>query len=421
MPEQHVPDQFEDRLRTLLARAAEAIPPDTDVFEHVRQAHARGTHRSRVAGSRPVLATIAAVLVVALLAGALTFARPGGPLRPPGVTGTPTTAATATAASPIVIVPPICDASGSNEPVFPVGPRVDHSVAISGQVSVHGITLTLDRAYADATQTVITYHIQPGANLPQPEYPLLLDAQGSRYANFYSSSGQGGGGIAIFAPLPPEQLGTPQMLTFFTQRMRSVPQQYQVPTPPAVTLVDGPWQIPFTITPVAGTSVALSNAPATHNGLTIQPLRLDVAPPGGDLDGASGGERVLLRLSGLAPGMHLSDAANVGQAFILAGTASSSCGGGTLALVLPDGQPILPGLVQPVGLIVATTDAEVQAQRAQTVGPSGTVDLEAVFYAPIPAGTSVTLYFDDVRAQVAGVHKSTSVQGPWQFQLPPTP
>lgn len=420
MPKQHVPDEFEDRLRTLLARTAEAIPTDTDLSARVRQAHARGTQRSGVAGSRPVLATIAALLVVALLAGVLTFARPGGGLLQPagGATRTPT----ATATSPVVVVPPVCTPTDPNQPGLPSGPLVDHSVAIGRQASVHGITVTLDRAYADATQTVITYHIQAGANPTMPEFPILLDAHGGRYANISGSAGQDGG-TAIFAPLPPEKLDTPQLLTFFTQRMQSGPQQYQVPTPPGpITVVDGPWQIPFSLTPVAGTSVALNSPPITHNGLTIQPLRLDVAPSGGGLDGATGGERVLLRLSGLAPGMHLSDPADFAIAFPLGlgGSAAASCGSRTLALVLPDGQPIPPGFVQPVGLIVATTDAEVQAQRAQTVGPSGTVDLEAVFFAPIPPGASVILYLDNVQAQIAGAAKSTSVKGPWQFQLPPT-
>lgn len=110
MSEHHVPE-FEDRLRTLLARAAEAIPADTDLSVPVRQALTRDIQDSRDAQDsqdtrnmrdtrprtivvlRPVLVTVAAVVVVALLAGVLTFVRPGG------VPGGPTSTATATPAS----------------------------------------------------------------------------------------------------------------------------------------------------------------------------------------------------------------------------------------------------------------------------------------------------------------------------------
>ncbi len=185
-------------------------------------------------------------------------------------------------------------------------------------------------------------------------------------------------------------------------------------------MVDGPWQIPFNLTPAAGTAGALSNTPLTHNGLTIQPLRLDVAPGGGGLDGVAGGARVVVRVSGLAPGMHLRDLSGFNPGDGLNGYGSGGCGGGTLLLVLPNGQQIAPSYVHSLGQTVPVTPAEDQAALAQTVGPSGTADLEALFFAPIPAGTNVTLYVDHVPAQFAGAATSSQISGPWEFRLQPS-
>ena len=423
MPEQHVPE-FEDRVRALLARTADAIPSDTDLSVQVRQALTRETHGAsarRVIGSRHVLATIAAVLVVALLAGVLTFVRPHGSLLRPagGVTGAPTTTATA---APLPVVPPTCGPGGpvgsspansaSSPPV--AGTPVDHSVAVGRHASLHGITITIDRAYADATQTVITYHMQTNVNPPLPALPVLLDAQGHRYSMISGDWDIQRGANFIFAPLPPEELGTPQTLTFFTQQM-----QLANSTGPGA-LVDGPWQISFSLTPAAGTSLALSNAPLTRNGLTIQPLRLDVASAGGGLDGAMGGARVVVRVSGLAPGMHLSDLSGFETAFDLGGGGSFGCGGGIAELVLPNGQQIVPGAVHLVGQTVPITSAEQQAALAQTVGPSGTADMEVLYYTPIPSGMSLTLYLDHVAAQLAGMASPTKISGPWVFRLLPS-
>jgi hypothetical protein len=385
--------QFEDRVRALLAHTAEAIPDDTDLTERVRQAHARairgmGRGIGRAAGPRHVLATVAAVVVVALLAGVLTFVRPGG-------TGWPAGGPTATATlQQVVVMPPDCGQLAPDSLPPPYG-TVDHSIAVGRSASHHGITITIDRAYADATQTVITYHMQTNLNPPLPVSAVLMDAQGHRYVELKGSWGIQSGGQYVFSPLPPEESGTPQALTFFTQQMQSITGREAV--------VDGPWEIPFTLTPAAGIAVALSNAPVTHNGLTIQPLRLDVAPAGGALDGQPGGARLVVRLSGLAPSMLPSDIPSFDSVFVDGdGVPTAACGGGLLVLVRPNGQQILPGFVQPL---------------EQTIGPSGTADVEVLFYAPMLAGTSLTLYVDRVGAQLAGKDTFQWISGPWAFRL----
>lgn len=89
MSEHHDPvidPQFEDRLRTLLERAAEAIPAGTDLTKRVQHAHVQDTYRSRAhartssggaiaaISPRHLLAPVAAVVVVALLAGVFVMA-----------------------------------------------------------------------------------------------------------------------------------------------------------------------------------------------------------------------------------------------------------------------------------------------------------------------------------------------------------
>ncbi len=410
--------EFEERLRSLLADTAEAIPADADLTARVLQADMQGAHRTRAGGVAGAwlqwhgLVTVsAAVVVVALLAGVLAFVHPGGLLRSAsGVSGASTT--TMTAAPTPTIGPFNCRPMDSPPAIS--GTLVDHSVAVGRAASLHGITITIDRAYADATQTVITYHLQTTINPPLPALPVLLDARGHRYAQVSGDWDIDHGGNVIFTPLSPEELGTPQRLTFFTQQM-----QLSNGTGRGA-LVDGPWQISFTLTPATGTSQALSNAAVTHSGLTIQPLRLDVAPAGGGLDGAAGGARVVVRISGLAPAMPLANLLSFDTFFDLGSGGGYGCGGSILELAQPDGQHVVPGNIRVLGQTVPITDAEQQPAYAETVGPSGTADVEAVFYTPIPLGAGVTLYMDRVLAQIAGADKPGHMSGPWTFQLVPT-
>jgi hypothetical protein len=153
--------------------------------------------------------------------------------------------------------------------------------------------------------------------------------------------------------------------------------------------------------------------------VTVQPLRIDVAPAGGGLDGVTGGARVIVRVSGLAPDVLLSDLAKFDFRWDLVG--GNSCGsGGVLELVLPNGQPITPGSVYAPGLTVPITTTEQKAALTQTVGPSGAVDLAAVFYKPIPSVSSLILYMDQLDVQIAGAAKVEKVSGPWEFQLRPS-
>jgi PASTA domain len=118
MSEQHAPE-FEDQLRALLARAAEAIPADTELSTRVRQAPmpARQTAGfSGITGLRTMLSTLAVVLVVALFAGGLTYFHLGHTLQPTGkptgaplptATVKPNASVTASTGPSLIIVPDV--------------------------------------------------------------------------------------------------------------------------------------------------------------------------------------------------------------------------------------------------------------------------------------------------------------------------
>jgi hypothetical protein len=374
----------------------------------VRHALARAPQHRRIrgiAGPRSVLATVAVVLVVALLAATLTFAHPGGLPRSGATSARPTD--TATTAPMPAITPLRCDSSagGVVNPPQPAGNPVDRSVAIDSSVSVQGITITIDRAYADATETIVTYHMQTNLNPPLPAMPVLLDAQGHRYASIVGDWDITRGAYFVFAPLPTDELGIPQTLTFVAQQMRLA-----AATGPGA-LVDGPWTISFVVTPTAGTEIALNNPAVVDKGLSVRPLQLDIAPAGGGRVGASGGARVVLRLSGLPPTAPFSSLNNFATA---AGPGGSlpHCRDVILELILPNGQQIAPGSVTLLGQTVPETSAEADAAQGQTLGPSGTVDVEALFYVPIPSTAGLTLYM--------ARPSSGNLGALWEFPLVPS-
>ena len=402
------PPEFEDHLRAFLAHAAEAIPPDADVSARVRQALASPPHHHRlfsIAGPRNVLATIAAALVVALLAATLAFVHPGGLPRPGAKSNRPTD--TATTAPMPAITPRTCDprSGGVANPPQPAGTPVDRSVAIGRSASAQGITITVDRVYSDATETIVTYHMQTNINPPLPDIAVLVDAQGRRYGSIIGDWDISRGAYYVFAPLPFDELRTPQTLTFLVQQMRLAN-----PTGPGA-LEDGPWSVSFVVTPTAGTHATLSNPAVVDNGLSVQPLQLDVAPAGGGRVGATGGARIIVRLSGLPPSMPLSDLKYFETA---AGPGGSvpGCQGMILELILPNGQQIAPGSVLLLGQTVPETSAEADAAQGLTVGPSGTVDLEALFYTPIQSTAGLTFYMGR-QSNLTGGYL-------WEFPLVPS-
>lgn len=288
---------------------------------------------------------------------------------------------------------------------------------INRSVKVQGVTLTLDDGYADAARTVLTMHFDSGDTKrefsPAPDIrPRLVDAQGTVYTPFASSQ-LNEDALMEFSPLPSDALGTPQELTFVIDEMSSNPSNPQNQG----AIVTGPWQIAFQLTPQAGHAIALDVAPETHGGITLQPERLDLTPAG---------VRLLVRESGLPPdtvvfsvkhfATHLDDilACPPGQG--VCGSLGGSGDGARMQLAAPGGQTLVPGWVN----VVSPAPQDGVPINQQAVGPSGTAEIEFLFFSPVkdPRGTA-RVTFDEVRfASATGPSApEQSIPGPWSFTL----
>ena len=261
---------FEDHVRRMLNDMAADIPAESDLTARIRHrqrqssaaAASRATHRAL--SPRGILPAIAAVLVVTLLAATFFWFGPGGKA---GIGAVPTVTPTRPASQ--LPPDPWCGWEG---PPGSIDTPPDASQPIAGRTSDHGITITLLRAYADATLTIVSYRVAPTSYAPF--VASLVDAYGTHYPAFGNGYADRDQTIqtAYFAPLPPNQLRVSQTLRFTTQSMQNLDAD------PGSNVTLGNWQVSFTFTPVAGQLSALAIPAATHDGLTIQPLRVEVAP-----------------------------------------------------------------------------------------------------------------------------------------------
>lgn len=417
-------DPFGEELSALLARTAQHARPNPDLARRVRQGLTTPATLRRaprlLALRLPSLAPIGSAALVALLLIAFTWTLSGHgltgfPLLRGGASGSATPAATATA-TPTPFPP--CNSDPAQQQRYPTialaANPPDHSIAVGQSASDKGITITLLRVYADATQTVVTYTASPDGGGSLAFNAALYDAAGVRYGPF------SGGGVRlsnghylntmVFQPLQQSDLGAPQRLTF---RVTSI---MAPPYSGASSTVNGPWNIPFIMTPEAGTAIPLSLPAQTHDGVTIQLEEMDVAPAGGGLDGQSGGVRVRYRISNLPAAASVGAVLSYPTSFVETNSYSASGPGSfachnLLTLRLANGQTTVPGAIVPVAP-VASGDV-----LRQTVGASGSVEAEAVFFAPAPTG-SVTFTINSVAISEWRDGKSDYVraaQGPWVF------
>ena len=148
MPE----SDFERRLGTLLRQTAADIPPELDVSARVHQKISTSGGRH---GSRRWVTVASMVAVVALLAGTFSWFRGAG-TRP--------------------------------------GPRP----------GPEPIVLHIDAAYADATATVVTFHLTgPRTDVAYSAVlTFLTDAAGNSLPIVSEGGNTSGGSYAFFAPLP---------------------------------------------------------------------------------------------------------------------------------------------------------------------------------------------------------------------------
>ncbi|HEY7975655.1 MAG TPA: hypothetical protein VID72_09955, partial [Ktedonobacterales bacterium] len=364
-------DPFEAQLSNLLAQTANDLRPAGDFARNVRRRALAGdfsrSARPELGFTLPSLKPLGSVALITLVVCAMVWLLAG-----PGIKGLHFSplGTQPGGSSP----PQNCDNSSLANMIPSNTPSpLDDSIAIGASASLHGITYTIDRAYADATQTVVTYHETAPANVVLSDgVAAIEDAAGARYGTILSEAtggpsepaSQPGHFVAAFAPLPQSELGTPQHLAVVVTGVRTMP---ATPLTPGVEVVRGPlltgeWRMSFTITPVEGNATLLSLPAQTHDGVTIQPEAVDSAPTGGGLDGKQGGIRVRFRVSGLPAAMPIYDAAHYSY-FFQAGPNGDSLGTGcaaTLTLRLPAGKTLIPGAVIVPAQYVGTSDSDAE-------------------------------------------------------------
>lgn len=155
-----------------------------------------------------------------------------------------------------------------------------------------------------------------------------------------------------------------------------------------------------------GRSINFHVAPQTFSGVTVQPLRLDIGGKGNDFDYLGSGERLILRVSGLAPDTRRSTVANISFKFF--DRLGAGQAGGEANQLLFEGQ-------RPAG--VAGMYGELSLAQDPVVGPSGTIDLEVIFLGlPQLTGTQ-TLALTQLATAKNGDTFSFA-NGNWFFELP---
>lgn len=286
---------------------------------------------------------------------------------------------------------------------------------INQQVTVNGITLEVEQGYADAARTALTMRTTAAAatsgtsdsDMPVPGEMELIDAQQHVY-KFFTGTQVEHDGLYEFLPLPPAELDAPQPLTLVVETMERADN---------VTQIAGPWQLGFTLRPQPGRSVALTQAPVTHSGVTIQPERLDLAPSG---------VRLLVRLSGLKPDTSLFSLihfATHGDDIVGCPPGGHYCvssggegDGAPMHLRGPDGQTLVPGKVVVVRQSIAVAPA-----TGEAVGPSGSAEIAFLFFTPLHAAHGTAQVVVE-QARLSSIHDDANapeqiVSGPWVFSL----
>ncbi len=293
------------------------------------------------------------------------------------------------------------------------------------------VSIEVTQSYADAIRTVVQLRIAtPGAKIPH-DRPIiysrpadlmlgspgtaLYDAQGRGYTpsdlldqgvhDFQYLNGQDVvTGSFAFDPLPETALSAPQTLTLrIGQLALFADMPYEI-------ILNGPWSIPFQVTPHPGRSIDFHVAPQTHNGITVQPLRLDIAPSANAIDSyGAGGARLILRVSGLDPKTTLLALRSLDtEAHFPDGSGFSGSAPGDRKLLFEGRSPAV--------------FSGAQGNLNTVVGPTRTVDLEIIFAAPpltSLTGTQ-TLTIDQITVTLDPKTSlpTETVKGPWVFALP---
>lgn len=252
----------------------------------------------------------------------------------------------------------------------------------------------------------------------------LLDAQGRHYFSegaSYDTTEQSGVMVTTatvaFTPLPEDALKTPQTLTL-PIASAELSYQYADPSQPAQEIqVTGVLNVSkvvtIHVTPHPGRAVMLQVAPQTHHGVTLQPLEFDIGASSSDSFGA--GERLIVRYSGLPATTPLAALTDLSSGYALP-DGSNFNGTADATLLFERQKPAIASVVAPDDDLL----------QNPVVGPSGTAEVEFLFFGPpLPSTSGVqTLTLDRIVTgyQVGSnggiIGPSGFSEGPWTFNIP---
>ena len=256
---------------------------------------------------------------------------------------------------------------------------------------------------------------------------ILTDAHGHTYPTLFSDQPNSPADTPgdtlyalLFAPLPTSEMGSAQTLVFQESRVF----YSYTPPPPQATghsltgSVTGSWKLSFDLRPSRGTDIALHDPAQTHDGITVQPLSLEVASQG-DPDGLEGAARIVVRVSGLPADEPAAAIANFDVALFYPNGGGYDVGGGAKVLLTPLGDKAQkPGFV----LAIGADGVALPLESSQPVGASGTVELEMLFFGPLQATKftsgieSGALTFETIN--VGSQAQQIAISGPWDFEIP---
>jgi hypothetical protein len=310
----------------------------------------------------------------------------------------------------------------------------------SCRATVGDITLSVSQSYADATRTLVRFHTNR-IDAAYPTWLALIDSQGNRYPSLTANVAYHihTEGFIEFAPLPASVLGVEQQLILYA------PEMFDPQDANSRIVATGPWSTCFHVIPQRGVRRTLDIAPVTSNGVTIQPHRLEVAPSGSPLDNIAGGARITVTVSGLNPATSVRWLQNFKGVmetgpqtppFTETTGKEQYPGPGQVSLgVLGTAGPVIPtGLYVPTttpraseikgGVAGGPTGSEVETMQRQTVGKSGAIDLQLIFFGPLALssdGATTPLSFTALPITIVqpdGSYNEGVLVGVWQFQVP---
>lgn len=287
----------------------------------------------------------------------------------------------------------ILAACGTN--ASPTSTKTTATTAILGQVTAHGITLSLHAVTATALATEMSISLSDAqGNSYTPDFSdetLYLVAHGNAYSAQGTMSSLGTMLHLEFPPFVDDDFGHAITATLVIVDISQG----------LAANINGPWKLPFTVTPALPRTLMPTQPPEVHNGMGLQVTRVDWVN-----STAQHGVRVRVRISNPASVI-------VNPSEFSASILNASLGNFAI-LNLPDRQQIKPDAFQ---YGVATTDPASGGDFITPARFQGEVNFVYMLAAATTTGQT-TLHIDAVPTQNATTYQSGKIVGPWNLVVP---